>query len=107
MINFSLCTRNAYFHFYGLVNFVFTLVMFWSALEARDLHQLVGWSRIPVHKHFVHNVLQVTSFRTRISKEDHALLLSLDWLYPPETVATLPQFGPIEGQKWFDQISSQ
>ncbi len=25
----------------------------------------------------------------------------------PESVATLPPFGPIEGQKWFDQISSQ
>ncbi len=26
---------------------------------------------------------------------------------PPESVATLPPFGPIERQKWFDQISSQ
>jgi hypothetical protein len=25
----------------------------------------------------------------------------------PESVATLPPFSPIEGQKWFDQISSQ
>ncbi len=25
----------------------------------------------------------------------------------PESVATLPPFGPIEGQKWFDRISSQ
>ena len=25
----------------------------------------------------------------------------------PESVATLPLFGPIEGQKWFDRISSQ
>ncbi len=25
----------------------------------------------------------------------------------PESIATLPLFGPIEGQKWFDQISSQ
>jgi hypothetical protein len=25
----------------------------------------------------------------------------------PESEATLPPFGPIEGQKWFDQISSQ
>ncbi len=25
----------------------------------------------------------------------------------PESVATLPPFGPIEGQVWFDQISSQ
>jgi hypothetical protein len=25
----------------------------------------------------------------------------------PESIATLPPFGPIEGQKWFDQISSQ
>jgi hypothetical protein len=24
-----------------------------------------------------------------------------------ESVATLPPFSPIEGQKWFDQISSQ
>jgi hypothetical protein len=24
-----------------------------------------------------------------------------------ESIATLPTFGPIEGQKWFDQISSQ
>jgi hypothetical protein len=24
-----------------------------------------------------------------------------------ESVATLPPFGSIEGQKWFDQISSQ
>ncbi len=24
-----------------------------------------------------------------------------------ESIATLPPFGPIEGQKWFDQISSQ
>ncbi len=24
-----------------------------------------------------------------------------------EAIATLPPFGPIEGQKWFDQISSQ
>ncbi len=28
-------------------------------------------------------------------------------LYSPESIATLPPFGPIEGQKWFDQISSQ
>ncbi len=28
-------------------------------------------------------------------------------LSPPESVATLPPFSPIEGQKWFDQISSQ
>jgi hypothetical protein len=27
--------------------------------------------------------------------------------YSPESVATLPPFSPIEGQKWFDQISSQ
>ena len=27
--------------------------------------------------------------------------------YIPESVATLPPFGPIEGQKWFDRISSQ
>jgi hypothetical protein len=26
---------------------------------------------------------------------------------PEESVATLPPFGPIEGQKWFDRISSQ
>jgi hypothetical protein len=25
----------------------------------------------------------------------------------PESVVTLPSFSPIEGQKWFDQISSQ
>jgi hypothetical protein len=25
----------------------------------------------------------------------------------PESIATLPPFSPIEGQKWFDQISSQ
>jgi hypothetical protein len=25
----------------------------------------------------------------------------------PESIATLPPFRPIEGQKWFDQISSQ
>jgi hypothetical protein len=24
-----------------------------------------------------------------------------------ESIAKLPPFGPIEGQKWFDQISSQ
>jgi hypothetical protein len=24
-----------------------------------------------------------------------------------ESIATLPPFGPIEGQKWFDQISRQ
>ncbi len=27
--------------------------------------------------------------------------------YFPESIATLPPFGPIEEQKWFDQISSQ
>jgi hypothetical protein len=26
---------------------------------------------------------------------------------PTESVATLPPFSPIEGQKWFDQISNQ
>jgi hypothetical protein len=26
---------------------------------------------------------------------------------PTPLVATLPPFGPIEGQKWFDRISSQ
>ncbi len=31
----------------------------------------------------------------------------LDFKPLPESVATLPTFGPIEGQKWFDQISSQ
>ncbi len=25
----------------------------------------------------------------------------------PESIATIPPFGPMEGQKWFDQISSQ
>jgi hypothetical protein len=25
----------------------------------------------------------------------------------PESIATFPPFGPIEEQKWFDQISSQ
>jgi hypothetical protein len=25
----------------------------------------------------------------------------------PESISTLPPFGPIEGQKWFDQISCQ
>jgi hypothetical protein len=25
----------------------------------------------------------------------------------PESIATLPPFSSIEGQKWFDQISSQ
>ncbi len=25
---------------------------------------------------------------------------------PSESIATLPPFGPIEGQKWFEQISS-
>jgi hypothetical protein len=25
----------------------------------------------------------------------------------PESIATLPPFGPIEGQKWFDQTSSR
>ncbi len=29
------------------------------------------------------------------------------WPPGPESVATLPPFSPIEGQKWFDQISSQ
>jgi hypothetical protein len=29
------------------------------------------------------------------------------WLGGIETIAKLPPFGPIEGQKWFDQISSQ
>ncbi len=28
-------------------------------------------------------------------------------LKSPESVALLPSFGPIEGQKWFDQISGQ
>jgi hypothetical protein len=28
-------------------------------------------------------------------------------IQPTESVATLPPFSPIEGQKWFDQISSQ
>ncbi len=27
--------------------------------------------------------------------------------HPAESIATFPSFGPIEGQKWFDQISSQ
>ncbi len=30
---------------------------------------------------------------------------ALTWM--PESVATLPPFSPIEGQKWFDQISRQ
>jgi hypothetical protein len=25
----------------------------------------------------------------------------------PESIATIPPFGPIEGNKWFDKISSQ
>ncbi len=34
--------------------------------------------------------------------------LHCNWvLYGPESVATLLPFGPIEGQKWFDRISSQ
>jgi hypothetical protein len=27
--------------------------------------------------------------------------------YDMKSIATLPPFGPIEGQKWFEQISSQ
>ncbi len=44
---------------------------------------------------------------TRITR---ALLVSKDRRHlfvTPESVATLPPFSPIEGQKWFDQISSQ
>ncbi len=43
-----------------------------------------------------------------ILKSRRKLMLSnkfCDWT--PESIATLPPFGPIEGQKWFDQISSQ
>jgi hypothetical protein len=34
---------------------------------------------------------------------------SWEWYHwiGPESIATLPPFGHIEGQKWFDQISSQ
>ncbi len=35
----------------------------------------------------------------------HRAKPELHW--KPESVATLPPFGPIEGQKWFDRISSQ
>jgi hypothetical protein len=35
-------------------------------------------------------------------RSPHITLLSY-----PESVATPPPFSPIEGQKWFDQISSQ
>ncbi len=34
-------------------------------------------------------------------------LFMQNWTQPPESVAMLPPFGPIEGQKWFDRISSQ
>ncbi len=33
--------------------------------------------------------------------------LCWNWQVSSESVATLPPFSPIEGQKWFDQISSQ
>jgi hypothetical protein len=32
---------------------------------------------------------------------------TMSFLETAESVATLPPFSPIEGQKWFDQISSQ
>jgi hypothetical protein len=41
-------------------------------------------------------------------------LSALSWMFEgvgglegSESIATLPSFGPIVGQKWFDQISSQ
>ncbi len=35
------------------------------------------------------------------------LCAALDKKYITESIATLPPFGPIEEQKWFDQIYSQ
>ncbi len=37
-----------------------------------------------------------------------SLACNVQWCMAfPESVATLPPFGTMEGQKWFDQISSQ
>ncbi len=36
-----------------------------------------------------------------------AVQTGFNWLLYSESVATLPPFSPIEGQKWFDKISSQ
>ncbi len=49
-----------------------------------------------------------------VYKFGHCYLCTLySWFYSvrmtqwtPESIATLPPFGPIEGHKWFDQISS-
>jgi hypothetical protein len=41
-------------------------------------------------------------YRTEASREG---LKEFIWL--ANSIATLPPFGPIEGYKWFDQISSQ
>jgi hypothetical protein len=43
-------------------------------------------------------------FRGKIQLEER-VLYSIVW--HSESVATLPPFSPIEGQKWFDKISSQ
>ncbi len=37
----------------------------------------------------------------------HFIHISRNFEHFPESVATVPPFSPIEGQKWFDQISSQ
>ncbi len=51
--------------------------------------------------------LSDTFFRSFSNKYFYVEAATNDGILLPESVATLPPFSPIEGQKWFDQISSQ
>jgi hypothetical protein len=67
-----------------------------------------------VHVLYIHVGVRTCTLqyiRERVhEKERPSLLLPLHkerQENPAESVATLPPFSPIEGKKWFDQISSQ
>jgi hypothetical protein len=69
-----------------------TFAMFLSPLVTRRSMYRVRFSR---KKKKSLKFIETTKFRIFV------------WINFTESVATLPPFGPIEGQKWFDRISSQ
>ncbi len=51
-------------------------------------------------------VFGLCTVRESICLVDGTLMKHTQIQMYPKSVATLPPFGPIEGQKWFDQIPS-
>jgi hypothetical protein len=78
--------------------------------EHTECYSIVSCApRILIGAHFLS--LEITQLHGHIFFVKNRFLLfqrdHSDLRLSPESVATLPPFSPIEGQKWFDQISSQ